>query len=152
MSVQTMSQTRLRAWLAAVVWITACAGFLAAFFSGGGPAGFAADSGRHLMAACAIGFGFLAYWSGLWFTRERGGRVLIDERDLMVSTRASQATLVVVLVSVFALSVSLWTVYEAAGSVPVGWLWFIAYGTMFIGLITNSVAVLILDGRTGWNG
>jgi hypothetical protein len=76
----------------------------------------------------------------------------MDERDLIVTARASQSTLIVVLVSVFALSVGLWTIYEAEGAVPVGWLWFLAYGTMFLGLITNALTVLILDGRTGWDG
>ena len=152
MSVKDMSQTRIRAWLATVVWIGAGIGFLGAFFSGGGANEFAADSGRHLLAATAIGLGFLAYWGGLWLTRSRDDRVLSDERDLMVTARASQATLVVVLVSVFALSVGLWAVFEARGAVPVGWLWFMAYGTMCLGLITNALAVLILDGRTGWNG
>ena len=152
MSVSGMSQTRLRAWLATVIWVVAGTGFLFAFFSGGGVQEFDTDSGRHLMTAGAIGFGFIGYWTALWLTRSRGDQIRTDERDFQVLARASQATLVVVLIAVFSISVGLWTVYESAGVVHVGWMWFIAYGTMFLGLITNSLTVLIMDGRTGLNG
>jgi len=148
MSTRDMSQTRLRAWLATVVWTLAGVGFFFAFFSGGGAAEFDTDSGRHLLAAGAIGFGFVAYWTGLWLTRGRGNQVVADERDFQVVARASQATLIVVLVAVFSFSVALWTIYEAAGVLEVGWMWFLAYASMLVGLITNAVTVLIFDGRT----
>lgn len=148
MSTRDMSQTRLRAWLATVVWTLAGVGFFLAFFSGGGAAEFDTDSGRHLLAAGAIGFGFLAYWGGLWLTRGRGDQILADERDFQVVARASQATLIVVLIVVFSISVALWTIYEADGVLAVGWMWFLAYASMLVGLVTNAVTVLILDGRT----
>ena len=140
-----MSQTRLRAWLAAVVWSIAGAGFFLAFFSGGGVSDFDTDSRRHMLGAAAIGFGFLAYWSGLWFTRRREGRIVADERDSQVVARASQVTLIVVLILVFLGCISLWTVHEPAGVLDVGWMWFLAYGSMLVGLITNAVMVLIFD-------
>ena len=148
MSPIDMSQTRFRAWLATVVWTLSGVGFFIAFFSGGGAAEFDTDSGRHLMAAGAIGFGFLAYWGGLWLTRGRGNQIVADERDFQVVARASQATLIVVLIAVFSFSVALWTIHEADGVLAVGWMWFLAYGSMLVGLITNAVTVLILDGRT----
>jgi uncharacterized membrane protein len=144
-----LSQTRRRAWLATVVWALAGVGFFAAFFSGGGVAEFDTDSRRHLLAAGAILFGFVAYWSALWWTRQRGEEVLADERDVQVVARASQATLIIVLMVVFLLCTILWMVHEEDGVLDVGWMWFLAYGSMVLGLVTNAVMVLVLDRSTG---
>ena len=102
MRLSEMSQTRLRSWLAAVIWTLAGVGFFLTFFSGGGPEGLASDSMRHVAGAGAVAFGFLGYWLALWLTRQRQGRPpAVDERDLQVSARANQATLVVVLMVIF---------------------------------------------------
>ena len=148
-----MSQTRLRSWLSAVIWTIAGVGFFFTFFSGGGPGGLASDSMRHVAGAGAVAFGFLGYWLALWLTRQRQGRPpAVDERDLQVSARANQATLVVVLMVIFTFSISLWTVYESGGQVPVGWMWFLAYGSVILAFVTSSVTTLILDGRMGGHG
>ena len=150
MRVEEMSQTRRRAWLAAVIWSLAGVGFLASTFSGGGPAELAQDSLRHLAGAGAIGFGFLGYWLVLLFTRQRKGKPPVsDERDAQIVARANQATLVVVLVGIFTLTLGLWLAYETEGSVPVGWMWFLAYGSVILASLTSPVATLILDGRMG---
>jgi hypothetical protein len=148
-----MSQTRLRSWLAAVIWTLAGVGFFLTFFSGGGPEGLASDSMRHVAGAGAVAFGFLGYWIALWLTRQQeDGPPAVDERDLQVSARANQATLVVVLMVIFTFSISLWTVYESGGQVPVGWMWFLAYGSVILAFVTSSVTTLILDGRMGGHG
>ncbi len=150
MSFGTMSQTRQRAWLAAVIWSAAGLGFVLTFFMGGGPGAFPVESRRHLAGAGALAFGFLGYWLALWLTRQKkGGPLLADERDMEVVARANQATLVVVLVSIFVFTIALWTVYESAGSVPVGWMWFLAYGAVIVASVTSAIATLILDGRMG---
>lgn len=147
-----LSQTRLRAWSVFVIWALAGAGFFLAFFSGGGPRDFHADSGRNLLAAAAIGFGFLGWWTSLWLTRKRGGAVVADERDLQIVARAGQATLVIVCMITFAMAIGLWTLYEDAGVVPVGWLWGIAYAVVIVAVVTNSLTVLILDRGTSGHG
>ena len=147
-----MSQTRRRAWLVAVVWSLAGIGFFVAFFSGGGAGEFDTDSGRHLVAALFIGLGFLGWWIGLWVTRSRDGEILADERDLHTIARAGQATLVVVCVAIFAITVGLWTFYEGSGAVPVGWMWFVAYTTVILATVTHALAILVLDGRVGGRG
>jgi len=150
MSLGELSQTRRRAWLAAVIWCVAGIGFLASTFSGGGPEELAQDSLRHLAGAGALAFGFAGYWMALWFTRRRkGAPPVADERDLQVVARANQATLVVVLVGIFAFTIGLWTFYEAGGQVPVGWMWFLAYGSVILASVTSAVAILVLDGRMG---
>jgi len=150
MGIGDMSQTRLRAWLAAVIWTLAGAGFFATFFSGGGPSGLATDTMRHVAGAGALAFGFGGYWLMLWFTRQRkGAPPVADERDAETAARANQVTLVVVLVGVFTVAIGLWIVYEAEGMVPVGWMWFLAYGSAILAFVTSAVVTLILDGRTG---
>jgi hypothetical protein len=124
-------------------------GFFVTFFLGGGADQFDTDSIRHLAGAVAIGFGFLGYWTVLWLTRQRGDRPVADERDTEVVARAGQATLVIVLIGIFAFTVGLWTVYEGEGTVPVGWMWFLAYGSVILASITFAVSTLVFDGKLG---
>jgi hypothetical protein len=153
MSLREMSQTRQRAWLATVIWSAAGLGFALTFFLGGGVGGFPQDSSRHLAGAVALGFGFLGQWLAWWITRQRrDGPVALDERDIATVARANQSTLVVVLVAIFGFTITLWTVYESAGSMPVGWMWFLAYGAVILASVTSSVTTLILDRRTGGRG
>ena len=148
MEVESMSRTRFRAWLSALIWSVAGAGFALTFFAGGGPGGFPADSNRHLLGAVFLGFAFLAYWVTLWLTRQRAGApAAFDERDLAVVARSNQVALVVVLVGVFGLAIGLWTVYEPAGSVPAGWMWFLAYGSVILAFVTSSLTTLLVDRR-----
>jgi hypothetical protein len=88
----------------------------------------------------------------MWLTRRRDGAVAVDERDDQVVARASQATLVVVLMAVFLLSVGLWEAYRAEGAVPVGWLWFLAYGVIIVTFVVHAVATLVVDARLGGHG
>jgi len=138
--------------MALIIWMVAGIGFCLAFFMRGGPREFASDSGRHVAAAAALAFGFLTWWATLWKTRGPRGQVMSDERDLQVVARAGQTTLVVVLVVIFAFTMGLWTFFEAAGVVPVGWMWFVAYGSVILASITHSLSVLILDKRAGGHG
>ncbi|MGD8320457.1 MAG: hypothetical protein PVJ02_08385 [Gemmatimonadota bacterium] len=153
MSLRDMSQTRQRAWLATVIWTAAGLGFALTFFLDGGPGGFPEASSRHLAGAVALAFGFGGHWLSLWLTRQRkGGPTVADERDFQIVARANQAALVIVLVATFACTITLWTVYEPAGAVPVGWMWFLAYGTVILASIASAAAILVLDGRTGGHG
>jgi uncharacterized membrane protein len=146
------SQTRVRAWFAVVIWALAGAGFAMVFFAWGGPSEYADDRARIVAGAVAIAFGYVGYLVAMWMTRARGGAVLSDERDAQVVAQASRATLIVVVVSVFALSVGLWEGYREAGSVPVGWLWFLAYGVVILTSVVHGVATLVVDGRLGGDG
>ena len=153
MGMGEMSQTRLRAWLAAMIWTLAGIIFFLTFFSGGGPGELDTDSTRHAAGAAALGFGFVGYWVALWLTRQRKGAPPVsDERDLQIMARANQVTLIVVLVGIYVFTISLWTVYEAGGQVPVGWMWFLAYGSAILAFVTSSMTTLVLDGRAGGHG
>jgi uncharacterized membrane protein len=146
---EPMSQTRARAWLAAVIWAVAGGGFVVTFFARGGPEQYAAESTRILAGAVAIALGYMAFLVAMWATRARRGAVVSDERDAQVAWRASQATMIVVLMGVFALCVGLWEAYREEGAVPVGWMWFLAYAVVIATFIVHAVATLIVDSGLG---
>jgi uncharacterized membrane protein len=152
MSFHNLSQTRARAWLAFLIWTVAGIGFTLTFFTGGGADQFDTDSTRHVAGAGALAFGFLGYWAALWFTRQRGQGLVADERDVQVVARAGQATLIIVLVGIYAFTIGLWRAYEGVGVVPVGWMWFLAYGSVILASMTFAASTLVLDGRTGGHG
>jgi len=148
----TMSQTRVRAWWALAIWGLAAVGFAAVFFVWGGPATFGDDRMRVVAGALPIVFGYGGYLLAVWLTRVRGSAVATDERDAQVVARASRGTLVVVLMAVFAMSVGLWEAYREPGAVPVGWMWFLAYGTVIATFVVHSAATLVVDARYGGHG
>ncbi|MGK7313025.1 MAG: DUF2178 domain-containing protein [Candidatus Longimicrobiales bacterium M2_2A_002] len=147
-----MSQTRLRAWWAAGVWAAAGVAFAVAFFGWGGPSEYGSDPGRILAGAVAIAVGYGGYLLAMWATRSRGSAVATDERDAQVVARASRGTLIVVLMAVFGASVGLWEAYRGPGVVPVGWLWFLTYGTVIVTFVVHAVATLVVDARYGGHG
>lgn len=146
---EEMSRTQALAWIAVVIWSLTGVGFALAFFAWGGPARFAVDSMRILAGAAAVAFGYGGFLAALWATRHRVKGVVLDERDAQVVARAGRATLIVVLVGVYGLSIGLWIAYEAAGAVPVGWLWFMGYGAVIAAFLVHAAATLILDARLG---
>jgi uncharacterized membrane protein len=152
MGADGMSQTQVRAWSATVIWTLVGAGFVAVFFGWGGPAAFSADRIRVVAGAVAIGAGYAAYSAVLLATRARHGEVVADERDAEIGKRATLVTIVVVLVAVYGLSIGLWEAYRSEGAVPVGWLWFLAYGAVIVTFVVHAVATLVLDARQGIRG
>ncbi len=144
-----MSQTQARAWWAAAIWTLVGVGFAVVFFARGGPAAFGADRLRVLAGAVAIGFGYAAYSAVVLATRSRHGEVVTDERDTVVANKATQATIIVVLVAVYGLSIGLWEGYRSEGVVPVGWLWFLAYGAVIVTFVVHAVATLVMNARHG---
>jgi uncharacterized membrane protein len=152
MGTNGMSQTEVRAWGAVVIWMIVGVGFAVAFFAGGGPVGFSSDRLRVVAGAVAIGLGYAAYTAVILVTRARRGEVVADERDSQVESRATQVSIIVVLVAVYGLSIGLWETHRSEGVVPVGWLWFLAYGAAITTFVVHAVATLVLNARFGGRG
>ena len=148
------TQTEIRARYGLGIWGLAAAAFSLVFFLRGGAATYADDSIRMLVAAIILGTGFITYFSMLYQTRERSnGKALIrDERDLEISLQANEIALVAVLVFVFVVCIALFLSYESTGSLPVGWMWFLAYATACFGLLAQAVATLIVHKELSGNG
>ena len=149
-----MTQTKIRARFGLVIWGTVAVGFGLVFFLSGGAASYADDSIRMLIAAVILGAGFIGYVSMLYLTREKeDDKALIrDERDLEIARQANEIALVAVLVFVFSVSITLFLIYETAGNLPVGWMWFLAYATACFGLLAQAVATLVLHREMSGNG
>jgi hypothetical protein len=149
-----MTQTKIRARFGLVIWGTVAVGFGLVFFLSGGAASYADDSIRMLIAAVILGAGFIGYFSMLYLTREKEDdkSLIRDERDLEIARQANEIALVAVLVFVFSVSMTLFLSYETAGSLPVGWMWFLAYATACFGLLAQAVATLLLHREMSGNG
>jgi hypothetical protein len=149
-----MTQTKIRARFGVGIWGLVSAAFGSVFFLGGGAASYADDSIRMLAAAVILGAGFIGYFSMLYLTREKSnGKALIrDERDLEIARQANEIALVAVLVFVFTVCIALFLVYETAGSLAVGWMWFLAYITACFGLLAQAVVTLALHKKMSGNG
>ena len=148
-----MTQTEISARYGLGIWGLATVAFSLIFFSGGGAVTYADDSSRMIIAAVILGIGFVAYFLMLHQTREKSnGKTLIrDERDLEIFLQANEIALVAVLVFVFVLGISFFLTYENAGTLPVGWMWFLAYITACFGLLAQSLATLIVHRKTSGN-
>jgi len=149
-----MTQTKIRARYQLGIWGLVAAAFGLVFFLGGGAATYADDSIRMLVAAIILGAGFIGYFSMLYLTREKSNGIALirDERDLEISRQANEIALVAVLVFVFSVCIALFLGYETAGSLPVGWMWFLAYITACFWLLAQAVATLALNKEMSGNG
>lgn len=141
-----LSLTQLRAWLSAGLWSLVAIGFAVAFFAGGGSADFHIDHRRYLATTVAILLGYAGHFIMMFVTgRKAGGGRAIDERDVHVLARAGQAALIIYLVGQYLVSYGLWTVYEPAGSVPVGWLYLLAAAAPVLGSLVYAIATIVID-------
>ena len=149
-----ITQTKLRARYGLGIWGLVAAAFGLVFFLGGGANTYADDSIRMLISAVILGAGFIGYVSMLYLTREKlNDKALIrDERDLEIARKANETALVAVQVFVFTFCIALFLGYETAGSLPVGWMWFLAYATACFGLLAQAVATLVLHSEMSGNG
>ncbi len=149
-----MTQTKMRARFGLGIWGLVASAFGLVFFLGGGAASYADDSIRMLIAAVILATGFIGYISMLYLTREKANNkaLIRDERDLEIARQANEVALVAVLVFVFVVCIALFLGYETAGSLPIGWMWFLAYITGCFGQLAQAVATLALHREMSGNG
>lgn len=72
-----------------------------------------------------------------------------DERDSEIARRASEITLIVLAICVYAASLALYEWSADAGTVSRGWLYLMAYGTVSLVSFVHAASFLILN-RRGW--
>jgi hypothetical protein len=139
-----MSQSQLRTLLTVIIWIVVAAGFGATVLANGGPATYADDSPRRVVGGIFLAAGLLGTPLMRLLTRKMTGAGAIgsDERDEEIAAKATRAGLVVVVALVFAGTIALWEVYQVPGSVPVGWMWVIAYSTWTLSYLVPAAISL----------
>ena len=141
-----MTQSKKRALGTLIIWGIVMCALVVMFFSRGGPATYIQDTVKKLVIAAFCAAGYLSYGILMFLTRVRGGQahIVTDERDERIGRRACLAGLMVVLLFVFITCISLYERYHDAELVPVGWMWFLGYGSVFVAFISVSVATLVL--------
>ncbi len=140
-----MTQSIRRAAWKVGIWSVVLAVFIVMFFGGGGPGGFAHDKGRIVAVAILFIAGYVSFFIMMSLTRTRKGEQGLsrDERDDRLESKAGGATLTFTLVYVYALSIALWAYFQKSGQVPAGWLWFLAYSSVFLAMLTHGIFTLL---------
>ena len=144
-----MSYARKHAIIAAVIWTLILGGLIAVVLGPGASQFTSPDQSiwRFLAAAIILPGYLLNVWLG-W--KSKRGRKLreLDERDEAIARRASEATLIVLALLVYVTSIILYETHLDSGTVPTGWLYLLAYGTMAVVSLVHAVATLVVD----WSG
>jgi len=76
--------------------------------------------------------------------KEKTDDIGMDERDMLISRKASETSMIIVIIYVFLTCIILYTLYEDTNSVPRGWMWFLGYTCILTTYISNSAINLIL--------
>lgn len=141
-----MSQARKQALISATAWLVICVVFVVVFVRVG-VEGFASPEGersRSIIAAVILP-GYLINFAIMWWSR-RGRRTgQLDERDKAVEHRATEISAILLLLVVFMVSIWLYDGHVDQGTVPVGWLFIMAYGSIALVSLLHPVMTLIID-------
>jgi len=73
-----------------------------------------------------------------------------DERDQHINTKAVNVGLITLLLYIFIFSITLYTIYETAGFLPVGWMWILAYSSIVEANLSIRLASLLFYKRYGY--
>jgi len=81
------------------------------------------------------------------FQRARKGRKegQMDERDKIIETKASEVSLIILMLVVYGTCIGLYESYRGAEAVPVGWLYFMAYGSIALVSFLQPAISLVID-------
>lgn len=156
-----MSTWHKRALANAVLWGVATIGFLVYALAGDGPAGLLHGTERRIAAAVFLAGGILASLVARFMTRVKKdtSATMIDERDRTIARKAAEGAFAVTAIFVFILCIALDDHYQEIGSVPVGWVWFVAYASWLLAYLSQALLSLVLyagigarDGTLGAEG
>jgi len=140
-----MSLARKHSIVLCSIWFAILVSFCVVFFSTGIDSFSDVErKGGRLSVATIILPGYLI--SFLLFHRARKGRKKgeMDERDQVIERKASEVSLIIILLIVYASSTGLYESYREAGAVPVGWMYFMAYGSIaFISFLQPAISLII---------
>lgn len=73
-----------------------------------------------------------------------------DERDMAIQSRAMSYGFLFIVLYIFVIAMFLFMTYETVGSVPVGWVWFMAYSTIVVSNLSVGILSLIYYSRQGY--
>jgi len=140
-----MNNNQKRSLYSLLIWGTVTLVFIPLFFINGGAETWGIDKARVIILSSFILAGFILFFLMLTLTRKKNtSGIERDERDILISRKASEISLAIVMGYIFLTCITLYIFYEETNSVPRGWMWFLAYTCLFAGYISNSAISLIL--------
>lgn len=152
-----MTQLKKRALWSLLIWGIVLIAVVIIFFSGSGPTAFLEGESKTTLTRVFVSIGFIAYFSILFLTRIRtsGEPLVKDERDELIAKRSYTISFYTLLAYVFLLCNFLYGFYKGIHEIKlisVGWVWFLALSSVFLGFVSNAIATLVLDARMSGHG
>ncbi|MCJ7472918.1 MAG: DUF2178 domain-containing protein [Actinobacteria bacterium] len=140
-----MNRNQKRSLYSLLIWLVVALVFVPLFFINGGPSTWGVDKTRFIVSTSFLAAGYISFFIMLIATRrKKTDDIERDERDILISRKASEISLIIVMGYIFFACITLYTLYENTNSVPRGWMWFLGYTCIFTGYISNSAINLIL--------
>ena len=126
-----------------ILWLAVAITIAIIFLSKGTIDTWGDSSLKKIIIFAVFFFGYLIDIILKFIFRKRKNKIIKDERDDYVMLKSSSTGYIITSVYIFILSISLYIKYESTGSVPVAWLWFIAYSLFIVANIVSSILSLI---------
>ena len=129
------------------IWVLVAGLFIGIFASGNTVQEWSELSVKRLWLSVIMGIGIIGdILLRVVFTM-RKDRVVKDESDDIIQKRAVSVGLVLTLLYVYIYAITVYTGYEAAGTVPTALFWFLAYSVIWVANITVSATALMYYGK-----
>lgn len=149
-----MTKLQQRSLYDLIISVGFLAGLIVVFFSGGGAETYVQDTTRKIIVAVLLGLGYLLLFLVLFLVRikSRDKTILMDERDERIVRQALGTAFTVFAIYVFLVCIGLYEAYNTRTVMPVGWMWFLAYSSGFIAILSRSITTLVLYKRMSGHG
>ncbi len=148
-----MSLARKYAFASGIIWLLITIVFTVVVARLGIEA-FASEAGersRDVIASIIVP-GYLINFFLIWRTFRGRKSGEIDERDKAIEHRATELTAVLLLLGIFLFCIGLYDANVDKGTVPAGWLFVLAYGTIAVVSALHPIMTLVLDFSGRVNG
>jgi hypothetical protein len=149
-----MTGLQKRAIFDLIISVVFLTGLTALFFSGGGAETYVQDTTRKILVAALLGLGYFLLFLVMFLIRikPKGKTIFMDERDERIIRQALGTAFTVFAIYVFLLCIGLYEAYNTSQVMPVGWMWFLAYSSGFIAILSRATATLVLYKRMSGHG
>jgi|LGOV01.1.fsa_nt_gb archaellum biogenesis protein FlaJ (TadC family) len=127
--------------ISGVTWLLIITVLVLMFFQGDSVDEWGYNGVRRLVSAIAILLGIVVNTVML----SKNKKEPLDERSRAIQYRTSTYSLQFCVTYAFVLCMVLFLIYEKSESVPVSWLWFIAYTTFTLTFMLGSFLYFFLD-------
>ena len=140
-----MNINQKRSLYTLLIWSVVAAIFVPLFFINGGADTWGLDDKRFIISTSFLLAGYISFFIMLSLTqRKKADDIERDERDILISRKASEITLIFITGYIFIACIILYILYEKTNFIPRGWMWFLGYTSIFTVYIANSAIDLIL--------